>query len=192
MDSSRLLHWIQGVRDNDAEAIREFCGRYASPLLRLAENNLHDRLRRRVDPEDVVQSAFRTIFRRLQGGEFSFETDDDLWQLLCAVTLNKSRQQARRHTQQKRSLDQEIYLDGTANPPGLPSTQPTPDDAATLIDLVEHFLDSATDEEERTVIVMKLDELSNEEIAHQMQRSERTIRRILARLRSRMASMLEE
>ena len=192
MDSSKLHLWIDGVRQNDAEAVREFCDRYASPLLRLAEHNLHDRLRRRVDPEDVVQSAFRTIFRRLQGGEFTFETDDDLWQLLCAVTLNKSRQQARRHQQQKRALDQEVYLDGKPAQPNLPSGQPTPDDAAALIDLVEHLLDSAIDEEERTVILMKLDELSNEEIAHQMQRSERTIRRILARLRSRMTSMLAE
>lgn len=182
--------WIDGVRDGRPEAVQEFCDRYAGPLLRLAERNLNEKLRRRVDPEDVVQSAFRTVFRRLQGGEFNFETDDDLWQLLCAVTLNKSRRQVRRHGQQKRALDQEVYLHGAAEP-GVVASQPTPTEAAILIDLVEHLVNTAVDEEEKTIILLKLDELSNQEIAHQMQRSERTVRRILARLHSRIARMLE-
>ena len=184
--------WIDAVRQGDAVALADFWSRYASPLLRLAERNIQQNLRRRVDPEDVVQSAFRTVLRRMQGGEFLVDDDEQLWKLLCAVTLNKSRRQARRHLQQKRAVDREMYIDqAEAQMAGVESDLPSPTDAAILVDLIEHIVHSTVDEEERSVLLLKLEDYSNQEIADQMERSERTVRRIMGRIKSRCVQMLE-
>ncbi len=181
--------WITGVRQGDDTAVLEMWDRYGLPLLRLADHNLQERLRRRVDPEDVVQSAFRTVLRRLQGGEFQLTDDSQLWKLLCAVTLNKSRRQARLHNQQKRSMDREVYFqDANEGPLGV---SPTPGEAAMLVDLVEHVVSTSGDEEERSVLLLKLDDRSNSEVAEKLKISERTVRRILSRVRSRVELLLE-
>src|SRR5207253_4315479 len=81
---------------------------YGALLHRLADKHLPRGLRRRGGAEDVVQSACRTFLRRAQGGEFQLGDSEDLWRLLCAITLTKVREQARFHLRKKRGLDQEV------------------------------------------------------------------------------------
>ena len=182
--------WIAAVRDGDDDAAEEFWQRYAAPLIRLADRNLQDRLRRRIDPEDVVQSVFRTALRRIQGGQFELNSDEQLWRLLCAITLNKSRRQARRNQQQNRALDREVYLD-PANSPVVSGAEPTPSDAAALVELIERVLSDSADDEQRQVFLMKLDGYTNGEIAGETGRSERTVRRICGQLKSQLTRLLE-
>lgn len=53
-------------------------GRYTEQLLRLVRKQLPERLRTRMDPEDVVQSVFRSFFHRLRQGQFRFEDSHDV------------------------------------------------------------------------------------------------------------------
>ena len=190
--SDRWQEWIHGLRNGDAAAIDEFWRSYGADLVRLAERNLTQRLRRRLDPEDVVQSAFRTFLRRAERGQFELADDDRLWQLLCAITLNKARQQARRHLRQKRSLQTETYLDGEqqASKSTPASAEPTPDEAAILVDLVEELLAESRDTDEREIVTYRLQDFTNEEIAQKVNCSERTVRRIVQRLRTRLDRLL--
>ena len=110
-------HLIRGLRNGDRNVVYDFCQRYGASLERLAAKHLPAGLRRHVGPEDVVQSACRTFLRRTQGGEFQLADSEDLWRLLCAITLTKVREQARFHLRQKRGVDQEVALEalpGTA------------------------------------------------------------------------------
>jgi len=183
--------WIQGLRNGDATAIDEFWRSYGTELMRLAEKNLSERLRRRVDPEDVVQSAFRTFLRRAERGQFELTDDDGLWQLLCAITLNKARQQARRHGRKKRSLEKETYLDTETASSSMPSSgEPTPDEAAILVDLVEQLLADSDNPDEHDIVAYRLQDFTNDEIAQKVNCSERTIRRIVQRLRTRLERLL--
>src|SRR5262245_2952383 len=102
---------IQGLRDGDPDVVREFCAQYGQRLQRLAEKHLPPGLRRRLGPEDVVQSACRTFLRRAQEGKFRLGEVENLWALLCAITLTKVREQARYHLRQKRGVDRERALD---------------------------------------------------------------------------------
>ncbi len=188
----RWEEWIHGLRTGDTDAADEFWRSYGTQLMRLAEQNIAARLRRRVDPEDVVQSAFRTFLRRAERGQFELPDDDGLWRLLCAITLNKARQQARLHTRQKRALDQETYLDAESTEGGAApsSTEPTPDEVAILVDLVERLLADTDDADERDIVTFRLQDFTNEEIARKVNCSERTVRRIVHRLRSRLDRLL--
>jgi RNA polymerase sigma-70 factor (ECF subfamily) len=189
MAANQWESWVAAVRNGDEQASQEFWNRYARPLIRLTEHNLQQRLRRRVDAEDVVQSAFRTAFRRLQEGQFELNSDDQLWKLLCAITLNKTRRQARRHTQQARTMDREVYADNQDI--GRTKHEPTPAEAVCLVDLVEQVIEEAKDDEHRQVLCLKLDGYTNGEIAAELAKSERTVRRITEQLRETFDRLLK-
>ncbi len=61
--SRELLEQFLAGQGEAATAIFE---RYVERLLALARTRLGARLRRRVDPEDVVQSAYRSFFLHAQ------------------------------------------------------------------------------------------------------------------------------
>lgn len=179
---------IQGLRDGDSLIVREFCNQYGDALHRLADRHLAAGLRRRVGPEDVVQSACRTFLRRAQVGEFHLTDSEALWAILCAITLTKVREQARFHQRQKRGLDREVGGDGIGW--DLVGSEPTPAQAAELADQLQLVL-GGLDEEERQLVDLKLQECTNEETAERMGCSERTVRRLLKRVQGRLARSLD-
>jgi RNA polymerase sigma factor (sigma-70 family) len=189
-------HWqtlIQGLRDGDPQQVQEFCARYGELLHRLAEKHLGEGLRRRVGPEDVVQSACRTFLRRARGGEFHLADSAALWRLLCAITLTKIREQARFHLRRKRGLDQEVQpVSGDASRVGFDPVDPNPSpaEAAEFADQFQQLL-AGMDDEERQVVDLKLQEHTNDEVAQRLGCSERTVRRILKRVQARLTRAFE-
>lgn len=188
--------WLRRLADGDEQVVAEFWNAYNRRLQGLAAQHLKVGLRRRVDPEDVVQSACRTFLRRLHAGDFELVGAESLWRLLCVITLAKVRKQARFHQRGKRSIEHEQPLGRPgeeSRAPGLEAVErgPTPDEAAAFADQLDNLL-GALDEEERRVVQLKLEDRTNEEIAQAMQCSERTVRRILNRVRSRLQTMLVE
>lgn len=69
------------------------------------------------------------------------------------------------------------------------ASQPTPDEAAEFTEQFQKVL-SGLDEEERQLVDLKLQQYTNEEAAKRMACSERTVRRILKRVRQRLALTL--
>jgi RNA polymerase sigma factor (sigma-70 family) len=165
-------------------------------LERLADRNLAQGLRRRFGPEDVVQSACRTFFRRAQAGEFEISDEDALWRLLCAITLTKLRQQVRFHGQQKRNVRDEKHLDsinaqGRPRTPQFAASGGAPEDAVEFADQMQALVGSL-DEKEREVLELKLQELDNVQIAERLGCAERTVRRRLRRVEAALLAMLDE
>ena len=197
MDSSddRWERLIQGLRTGQSEVVTDFCRQYGPMLQGLADRKLARGVRRRVEPEDVVQSACRTFLRRVQGGEFELGDAEALWRLLCAITLTKVREQTRFHFRQKRGMDRETVAEFTTESgtnvgftpvdPGL-----SPAEAAEFADQFEKILDSL-DEEQRQAVDLKLQQLTNEEVSRRMGCSERTVRRLLQRLESRLVQAFD-
>jgi RNA polymerase sigma factor (sigma-70 family) len=186
---------LQGLRDGDPEVVRLFWEQYGQMLHRLADKNLGGGLRRRVGPEDVVQSVCRTFFRRARGGEFRFGDSDDLWRLLCAITLNKVRELERFHRRHKRGLDQEVqaaWAEGDSAPGESPpaAAGSSPDEVAAFADQFEQLI-ASLDDEERQVVDLKLQDCTNDEVADSLGCSERTVRRVLKRVQTRLARVFE-
>src|SRR5262245_22037762 len=142
-------HWdrlIRGLRDGDRQVVAEFCVEYGDALHRLADRRLPDAIRRRLGPEDVVQSACRTFLRRVRAGEFRLADSESLWRVLCAITLTKVREHTRFHLRQKRGLDREQSLAaadaGREAAFDLVDPEPTPDRAAAFADQFRQLLES--------------------------------------------------
>jgi RNA polymerase sigma factor (sigma-70 family) len=186
--------FIRGLRDNDPSVVRRFCDSYGPQLERLADRHLAGAVRRRIGPEDVVQSACRTFLRRARGGEFRLEDSAALWRLLCAITLTKAREQSRFHQRRRRGVDREQPLaDADDSVPGVRTPtdpQPSPAEAVAFDDFFEQIL-AGMDEEERRLVDLKLQEFTNDEVAERLGLSERTVRRILERVRGRLTRALQ-
>src|SRR5258708_18737783 len=75
-------------RGDEAGAQQVF-HRFANQLIAQAARRLSGRLKQKVDPEDVVQSVFKTFFRRQSEGQFALENWESLWGLLLQITLRK-------------------------------------------------------------------------------------------------------
>jgi RNA polymerase sigma factor (sigma-70 family) len=179
-DQSLLHQWRAG----DQKAAREIVERYVDRLLDLARRRLSQRLARRVDPEDIVQSVFRTFFGRARAGQFHVEDPDDLCKLLMRITLHKTLRQAAFHRAAKRDLNQEAGSgpDDTDHLRDVLDREPTPEAANMFVDELEQMLNQLRPED-RQVIDMRLQGYSNVEIAEKLGISDRKIRRLLERLR---------
>jgi RNA polymerase sigma factor (sigma-70 family) len=140
VDGSNLTaEFLVRLRGGDPRAAEEFFARYAERLTRLAEQQLSRRLAARVDGADVVQSVFRTFFRRSAAGEFRIDSSAELWRLLVQITLQKVRAYGRQHTARARDVAAEaphgaaLLHDAVAHEPG-------PAEAAALVDQIEAVL----------------------------------------------------
>src|SRR5262245_46342185 len=101
MDSRELL---QRVEAGDSEAAAAVFDRYIERLLALARARINAQLRRRVDADDVVQSAYRSFFVHAENGEYSLGESGDLWRLLAQITINKLYSQVEKHTAARRNV----------------------------------------------------------------------------------------
>ncbi len=183
--------WAQRLADGNEEVVGEFWSQYGDRLQGLAARFLSSKLYRREGPEDIVQSVCRTFLRRAKVGQFELADRDGLWRLLCAITVAKVREKARYHGRQKRSFEQEQHLDGS-RVGGVPvkAVEPTPDEAVEFADELRQLLDGM-DEEERQIVMLRMEEYTYPEIADKIGRSKRTVRRILKRVQTRLQDMLE-
>ena len=95
---------VRRLRGGQADAASTLYLRYALRIRRLAEQQLGSGLGRRLDPEDIVQSVFRTFFRRTRCGQYDVPEGEELWKLLLIISLNKIRATARHHRSAKRDV----------------------------------------------------------------------------------------
>lgn len=175
--------WRQG----DEDAAAQLHERYGERLVLLARKRLANKWKGRLDPEDVVQSVFRTMFRRTQAGSFEFQKDDDFWKLMVTITLNKVRNKVRG---KKRDPDREKnqFDDGLAT---VLCREPGTLDLVTFTDLMEEIQKRLSPIEQQ-LLALRLEGHTQEEIAEQSEVDVRTIRRRLMRIRDKVAELAAE
>jgi RNA polymerase sigma factor (sigma-70 family) len=180
--SGNLLARLQG---GDSQAAVVLFHRYTDRLIALARSRLPAILGRRVDPEDVVQSVYRSFFARAAEGRYVLQRGGDLWRLLVTITLHKVYHQVEHYAAGKRTPTRE-HACGIADPPAeLLAREPSPVEAAALADEVEQLF-RRLEPDERRVLELRLMGYHRDEIADQMQRSLRTVCRILDKVKHQL------
>ncbi|MFK8110899.1 MAG: RNA polymerase sigma factor [Rubripirellula sp.] len=102
------------MRDGDEMAASTLYDRYARRVLGLVKKKLGARLSRATEPEDVVQSVFKSMFRGVQSGNYQAPPGETLWNLLAVISVNKLNRQANYHSAQCRDLDRAVQLDSAS------------------------------------------------------------------------------
>ena len=171
-------------RAGDQSAARELFDRYVDRLVTLARRRISERLASRVDPEDIVQSVFRTFFLRARDGQFKVEDPDDLCKLLARITINKTLRQIAYHLRAKRNRGQEAGQGEVTDELLLAvcSGEPSPEAAATFVDELGHFLDDMPEEDQK-VLALRMEGYGTMEIAEKLGISTRKVRRLMERIR---------
>ncbi len=176
------------LRGGDDRAAAEVFERFVHRLLGLARCKLNERLQAKVGAEDVLQSVYKSFFIRQRAGEFRARDWEELWALLAVITVRKCRKHIRAFRQVRRDANREVSIDaGNDDGTGwdLLSREPTPDEAAALTDTLEQVM-HGLDEQGRAIVSLKLQGYTESEIGQEIGRTERTVRRILARVRQRL------
>lgn len=172
---------IERLNEGVESAADQLDDRYRSQLRRLVEGEMDRRFRRREDAEDVVQSAFRTFYRRNSLGEFRIDSAADLWQLLATITRRKILKHVEKLEAGKRSLRREEQAEGDE----LRGAEPTPEEVAIAADLMEKTAEGL-DELSVQVFHRRLQKCTEEEIALELGCSRALVRTKLKRIRQRL------
>tara|TARA_R110002111_G_scaffold262504_1_gene338971 strand:- start:161374 stop:162717 length:1344 start_codon:yes stop_codon:yes gene_type:complete len=170
-----------------SEAATAIFDRYVARLIALAHSRIGSKLRRRVDAEDIVQSAYRSFFVHAKGDEYQLNEAGDLWRLLASITLHKLYGQIEKHTAAKRSIHHEDPTDLATAAAMTP--EPLPEEVVAIVEEL-HTVIRDLPPEERMVLTASLQGQDNPEICRTVEKSERTVRRLLASARRKIEQRL--
>lgn len=168
-------------------------GRYTEQLLRLVRRQLPERLRSRMDPEDVVQSVYRSFFNRLRQGQFRFEDSHDVWRVLATLTFHKCTNAVAHHQRQRRDVRREKarLADGSAAQPVVAVERtPGPEDVAALYECLERLL-AELPPRYATIVSLRLQGEPIAAIAEQVRYSRRTVIRVLGQVQDNALKRLD-
>jgi RNA polymerase sigma-70 factor (ECF subfamily) len=176
------------LRAGDEQAAAEVFNRFAHRLIALARTRLQEALRAKEDPEDVVQSAYRSFFGRHRDGQFRIDSWDDVWGILTVITVRKCGRRMGYFHAARRDVAREVRLpDSVDSDAGWEAIarDPTPAEAAVLVETLERAL-LGLQEEDRKILELHLQGFTPAEISTHVGYSQRTVRRTLDRIRNRL------
>jgi len=185
-DGSLLRRFQSGEQDAATALFR----RYAQRIQHLAQRNMAADLGVRFDAEDVVQSVFRTFFRRVQSGYYHLPDGEELWRLLLVLALNKVRALAVHHRALKRDVNATIVQEPQAL--SRHATRTTDELALHSLQLVVAELIDTLPVVQQQIIVKRINGCQIEEIAADTGRSKRTVERVLQSFRQRLRGAINE
>lgn len=178
--------WIEELRKGDSDAATMIFQRFYGRVVQIAARRLRDARKRSSDEEDVAQRAMASLFRRLQEGQFpDLSSENDLWKLLATITERKALNQLRDERRLKRNAGrirgESAFGDTAESTPGInavPGRELNPQFASLFTDSVQQLL-SLLNQDEQQVAMMKLDGMTNPEVAESLQCSLSTVQRRL-------------
>jgi RNA polymerase sigma-70 factor (ECF subfamily) len=178
---------LRRIHSGEQDAAAALYLRYAERLHALTRSKTSSALAARLDPEDVVQSVFRTFFRRASEGHYDIPDGDELWKLLLVISLNKIRTLAGYHRAAKRDVRATVAIPPEAAAPGS-----SEEESLKILEMVIEETLSDLPEAQREMIRLRIEGHGVAEIAKKTQRSKRSVERVLQQFRSRLGRLVLE
>jgi RNA polymerase sigma-70 factor (ECF subfamily) len=181
-DQSLLLRFQRGQGD----AATALYLRYAQRLRALVRAQKGSDLTARLDEDDVVQSVFRTFFRRAAAGHYSVPHGEELWKLFLVIALHKVRDVSAHHRAAKRDVRRTTAVSGDDQPGQAVSS---PDDLPlTVLQLTINEVLERLPAGHRKIVELRVEGHEVADIATQTGRAKRSVERILQEFRDRLRS----
>lgn len=176
---------VARIQSGDEDAAALIYERYAKRIHGLVNKQMTDMLHAQTQPEDIVQSVFKSIFRGVASGGYSAPEGGTLWQLMAVVAIHKTRRNASKRQVQKRdarrtqSLEamEAFDVESDISPEGFESA---------LREAVEHLKTS-----EQQVVMLRVEGFKVEEISEKLELSRRSVERLLQNAREKLSLMLD-
>jgi RNA polymerase sigma-70 factor (ECF subfamily) len=143
-----------------------------------------------VDAEEIVQSVFRTFFRRAAHGDYSVPEGEEMWKLLLVIALNKVRAAGAYHRAAKRDIRR--TAGGEVFDRALESERSRDEMALAVLKTVIEELLEGMPLANRQIVEHRIEGHEVAEIAEKVQRSKRTVERVLQGFRDRLQALIDE
>jgi RNA polymerase sigma factor (sigma-70 family) len=191
---------LDAMKAGDESAVEEIWARCFAMIARVAQQQMKGANKRFADEEDIAASVFESLFFGAIEGKFPDVTNrDSLWRLIVVMTRRKAADYIAHEKRLKRGGGN---VRGDSIGPGdngtgigvfdnFVSKQPTPESIAIVEEQTAQLLNLLPDDEHREIAVLRLQGLSNAEIATQLALSIRTIERRVKQIRSAWEHVLE-
>ncbi len=176
------------LRKGDQDAASLIFHRFVNRLTALASGQFDNRFRAKTDAEDVVQSVYKSFFLRDGRSPFELSDWDSLWSLLATITIRKCSDRRSYWLAACRSVGREL----SRSPGGEDRLSwetidrgPTPFQVTVLAELIETILAELSDHH-RAIAELSLQGFTAIEAAARVECSERTVARVVARIKDRL------
>jgi RNA polymerase sigma-70 factor (ECF subfamily) len=181
----------EGLYGGDEGQWRLFWELHEPELLRRLEKRWAPWLAAREDPEDVLQSVFRTFLRRVQEGQLQLRDGEAVLHLLGRIALRKFFKKVRYHRADRRDARREAH---TPEEDGLPDRVPSPEELVEQAELQEELRQAidALEGKEKLVVEQALAGRPTEEIACALGISDSMTRRYMRQARARLERLLKD
>ena len=183
-DHSLLKRYMVGEQD----AATELYLRYSGRLQAWAASQTSPALSSRFDEEDVIQSVFRTFFRRVAEGMYDVPPGDELWQLLLVIALNKVRKLATFHRAKKRDVSKSEDAELLEASGHLRSSDET---SYKVLEMVIEELLAGRTATQQMIVKLRIDGYQIEAISQRTHQSKRTVERVLRDFRSQLSTQID-
>lgn len=177
---------VSQIQAGDRQAGGELYDRYATRLFGLVRRQLGIRLANRIEPEDIVQSVFKSMLRGINAGRYFAPDAGSLWHLLATITVHKIRRKASRQVAACRDSRREVAISAYSEDTLVGGTT-LEEFEQTMRECLESLDDSL-----REIVLLRVQGFSVEEISNLTERSRRTIERQLQRAREKLSTLLNE
>jgi len=200
MDSiGSLTLRIQDLRSPDVrqrdEAARVIWEHFEARLRSLVRRHLDNRIRRREDEQDILQSMYASFCHGQLEGKESPQSRQELWKLLVRIALCKVVNTANRHLAARRdvrreraapckSADTALFPDWMLE--HVDRVGPGPEERIIALEEIDRLL-QALPEGLRQIVLWKLDGYTNAEISGMLGRTVRSVELKLQLIRKRLS-----
>lgn len=174
---------LDRLRDGDVTAAEELVNRYGPHICRAIRRRFRSRkLRILYSTDDCLQSVWQSVFAQMERIA-ELESPEHLMRYLTRVACNKLVDQDRHLRAQRNDIDREFSLPGsqTAGRHNLIDPGPSPSAQAAEQDEWEQKTQGLSSEQ-RTILELRANGHTSEEIAERTSYSGRGIRRVLSQL----------
>lgn len=179
---------LRRYRSGHADAATALYIRYANRLQRIAHNQTDPRIAVQVDPEGIVQSVFRTFFRRASDGHYDVIESEELWKLFLVIALNKIRRSANFHRAAKRDAANTLSLDDGFSQIANENDQM----ALNALRMTINEILADVPDKQRNVALLRIQGFEVGEIAEKVGRSKRSVERMLQDFRKLLRSSIDD
>ena len=187
-EDDRLFYdLLQGIKEGSEEAARQFLAHYGQYIRHVVRRHMIQKLRAKFDSEDFLQDVCVSFFSHPPGPE-RFSDPAALLGFLDKITRNKVTDAARQRLTQRRDVNRENSLDGSAQfaIENLRADDPTPSEVVAECESWE-ALDRGGHPNQKKLLHMLRNGYTQEEVARVLGLSVRQVQRLVQKLRDRIA-----
>lgn len=179
-----VTHWIAAVRTGDAIAAEQLWQRYFQQLMHQARLRMGNVSKGSYDEEDAALSTFHILCQKLEQGHYpQLQDRQELWQLMLTVLVRKINRRVKYQSASKRPQVKNCGVMASGSVVASIDDLPAPTSQEISYEYME-LVSSLKDPHLEQVALLRFEGYTNDEIAVKLNRTRRTIQRMLNLIRS--------